>query len=150
MAKTPKSEGKVIERTYNVPLRKEFQKVPRHKKTNKAVKAMKQFLSKHMKSDNVRLGASVNQELWKHGIKNPPHHVKVSVKKDAEGVVTAELFGAKKETKKESKKPVKKEAAPKQEQEKVETPQAPEKATPVLKEEKKTEETSKEQSGSPE
>lgn len=87
-----------IERTYNVPLRKEFMKVPRWKKTQKAVTTLRQFLSKHMKSDNVKLGKEVNKELWKHGIRNPPHHIKVNVTKDSKGVVKAELFGAKKET----------------------------------------------------
>lgn len=94
-----------IERTYNVPLRKEFMKVPRWKKTHKAVTALRQFLSRHMKSDNVKLGKEVNEELWKHGIRNPPHHIKVNVTKDSDGVVKAELFGAKgKAPKKESKK----------------------------------------------
>ena len=105
-----KKETKTIERTYNVPLRKEFQKVPRWKKSKKAVTALRQFLSKHMKSDNVKLSKEINEKVWEHGIKNPPHHVKVSVTKDSEGVVRAELFGMKKEKKKVEKKPeVKKE-----------------------------------------
>ena len=39
-----KKETKIIERTYNVPLRKEYRKVPRWKRTKKAVKALKEFL----------------------------------------------------------------------------------------------------------
>jgi len=103
MAKTETPE---LERTYNVPLRKEYRKVPKWKRTKKAVKALKQFLGKHMKSDDVKLGTKLNEEMWKHGIRNPPHHVKVNVTKDKEGVVKAELFGAKaaKEEKKASKK----------------------------------------------
>jgi large subunit ribosomal protein L31e len=149
-----KQDIKIIERTYTVPLRKEFQKVPRHKKTNKAVTAMKQFLSKHMKSADVRLGKSINEEIWKHGIQNPPHHVKVTVTKDPEGVVNAELFGLKETTKKtEPKKPVvKKEeskpevkAEPKKEEVKVEEPKEEVKAevkpveAEMLKEEEKAE-----------
>jgi len=112
-----------IERTYNVPLRKEFMKVPRWRKTQKAVKALRQFLSKHMKSDNIKIGKEVNEKLWKHGIRNPPHHIKVNVTKDSEGVVKAELFGfEKKAPKKEKSKkeaPVKEEV---QEEKKEETP----------------------------
>jgi large subunit ribosomal protein L31e len=96
MAKT--IETKTIERTYTIPLRSEFLKTPRWKRTKKAVKAAKEFLSKHMKSNDVRLGESINKELWKHGIKNPPGKVKVTVTKDSEGVVKAELFGAKVKT----------------------------------------------------
>lgn len=109
MAKTAE-----LERTYNIPLRKEFQKVPRWKKTKKAVTAVKQFLQKHMKSDNVKLGTKLNEEMWKHGIRNPPHHVKVTVTKDKKGVVKAELFGTK-TGKKEEKKAVKKEVKAKKE-----------------------------------
>ena len=103
-----KTEEKLLERVYNIPLRKEYQKVPRWKKTKKATKALREFLQKHMKSENVKLGKEINEELWKHGIKNPPHHVKVNVTKDKDGVVKAELFGRKakpapKETKKKSK-----------------------------------------------
>jgi len=100
-----KKEEKVIERTYNVPLRKEYQKVPRWKRTKKAVTALRQFLQKHMKSDNVKLGKELNEKLWKHGIKNPPHHVKVTVTKDEKGEVKAELFGVEKKV---AKKQVKK------------------------------------------
>jgi len=102
--KMAKKEIKMIERTYNVPLRKEFQKVPRWQKSQKAVKALRQFLSKHMKSDNVKIGKSINEEMWKHGIKNPPHHVKVNVTKDDKGEVKAELFGMKKKEDKKGKK----------------------------------------------
>lgn len=84
--------NEVIERTYNVPLRKEFQKVQRWKKSKKAIAALREFLEKHMKSNDIKIGTDVNEEIWKHGIKNPPHHIKVNVKKDEEGIVTAELY----------------------------------------------------------
>ncbi len=91
-----KNEAKIIERTYNIPLRREYLKAPRWNRTKKAVRALRQFLVKHMKSPDVRLGVQLNQELWKHGIRNPPHHIKVLASKTKEGVVTAELFGVKK------------------------------------------------------
>jgi len=99
-----KTSTKTLEHTYTIPLRKEFSKVPKYKRTNKAVKAVKEFLQKHMKSEEVKLGKHLNEELWKHGIKNPPHHVKVITKKDKDGVVKAELFGHQIEEKKEEKK----------------------------------------------
>ena len=87
----------IIERTYNVPLRNGFINTPKHKKTKKAVSVLKNFLSRHMKAelDNVYIGKNLNLELWKHGIKNPPHHVKVVVTKDDKGIVKAELSGFK-------------------------------------------------------
>lgn len=82
-----------LERTYNVPLRKEFQKAPPYKRAKKAIKALKEFLVKNMKSENVLLGPKVNEKIWEKGIKNPPHHVKITAIKNPEGEVRAELFG---------------------------------------------------------
>lgn len=81
----------VLERVYNVPLRKEYMKAPNWKRTPKAVKALKQFISKHMKSENVIIGRYANQLLWKNGIKNPPHHIKVNAVKDDKGKVMVEI-----------------------------------------------------------
>ncbi len=104
-----KTETKTLERTYNIPLRKEFLKVANWRRTEKAVTAARQFLAKHMKSTEVKLGKELNDKLWEHGIRNPPHHIKVTATKDEKGVVKAELFGVKKEVKAEKgKKAVKK------------------------------------------
>lgn len=82
-----------IKRTYTIPLREKFANTPRHKRTNKAVRVLKEFLVKHMKSDDVKIGPALNEILWKDGIKNPPGKVKVTVTKDKEGTVRAELEG---------------------------------------------------------
>ncbi len=108
MAKTTE---KTLERTYNVPLRREYLKAPRWNRTKKAVTALRQFLAKHMKAEEVKLSKELNEEMWKHGIKNPPHHIKVKAVKDDKGVVKAELFGAEKPaSKKEKKAPAEKES----------------------------------------
>lgn len=99
-----KTTEKTLERTYNVPLRKEYMKAPRWKRTKKAVTALREFLAKHMKSENVLLSKELNEAMWKHGIKNPPHHIKVKAVKDEKGVVKAELFGAEKPASKKEKK----------------------------------------------
>ncbi|MEK6863380.1 MAG: 50S ribosomal protein L31e [Nanoarchaeota archaeon] len=120
MAKTTE---KTLERTYNVPLRKEYMKAPRWNRTKKAVTALRQFLAKHMKSEEVKLSKELNEFMWKHGIKNPPHHVKVKAVKDDKGIVKADLFGAEKpasKKEKKEKKAVKKESA----KEKTELPKA--------------------------
>lgn len=98
-------ETTTLERTYNVPLRKEYLKTPNWKRTKKAVAGLRKFLKRHMKSEDIKLGKELNEKLWEHGIKNPPHHVKITATKDDKGVVRAELFGiVKKETKKEARK----------------------------------------------
>lgn len=110
MAKKEKKVKGILERTYNIPLRKEWLKAPRYKRAKKAVKAIREFLMKHMKSEEVKVGKHLNLKIWEHGIKNPPHHVKVNAIKYDNGVVKAELFGFKieEEEKEEKKKEAKK------------------------------------------
>jgi len=99
--KEKKEEAKIVlERTYNVPLRREWIKVPRYKRSKKAVSALRRFIKKHMKANEVKLGKYANEEIWKHGIRNPPHHIKIVAKKDGKGVVFAEIEGAPAEDKK--------------------------------------------------
>ena len=99
----------VLERTYNVPLRKAYLKAPKYRRAKKAVNALREFLARHMKSDMIVIGKHLNQKLWVRGIKNPPHHVNVTAVKDSEGVVKAELVGAPKEKVRERKKGARKE-----------------------------------------
>jgi large subunit ribosomal protein L31e len=91
MAKKKETKEK-IERSYNVPLRKEFREIVNYKKTPRAVRALRAFLVKHMKSEDIKLGMHLNEFMWKHGAKNPPHHVKVHVIKEGDEV-RAELEG---------------------------------------------------------
>lgn len=108
--KEDKKEKKIVlERVYNIPLRKKYQKAPRWKRTNRAVKAVKEFVLKHMKADKVRIGKYLNLELWKHGAKNPPHHIKVNCKKDEDNLLKVELVGAPEEKPKEEAKKKKEE-----------------------------------------
>lgn len=117
--KEEKKEKKIVlERVYNVPLRKKYQRAPRWKRTNRAVSALREFVLKHMKGEEVKIGKYLNTELWKHGIRNPPHHIKVECKKEEGGVVSVELVGAPKEKPKEA--PKKKEEGEKKKEEEVE------------------------------
>lgn len=90
------SKSDNIEREYVIPLRPEWRKVARYKRTNKAVKAIKEFLVRHMKIrdrdlNKVRVDKFLNEELWRRGIKKPPTKVKVKAVKDSDGIVRAEL-----------------------------------------------------------
>jgi large subunit ribosomal protein L31e len=137
-----------MERVYNIPLRKEFQKAPRYKKASKSIRAIKKFVSKHMKTENVIIGKYLNQEIWKNGPKNPPSKVSVKVVKE-DDKVKVELVGAPEEPVKEEepKKKGKKEKTtevPKAEEtpaelEKVKpTEKTPKTKEPVKEEKKKT------------
>ena len=83
-------------KTYNIPLRKEVMKVPKYKRANKAIRALRKFLLRHVKAD-VLIGGSLNRKILEHGRKNVPHHVQVeirTVKRKDVDVLIAEVPGA--------------------------------------------------------
>ena|SRR3989344_207499 len=82
-----------LERTYTIPLRKEYLKVPYYLRTKKAVATVKKFLTRHLKSDQIKVGVEINEAIWARSSSNPPHKIKVTVTKDEKGLVKAELFG---------------------------------------------------------
>lgn len=85
-----------MERVYHVPLRKKFLKAARWRRTERAVKALREFLIRHMKSDKIKIDPETNKLLWQHGIKNPPHHLKVKALKEEDGTIRVELLVKKK------------------------------------------------------
>ncbi|MEK6822825.1 MAG: hypothetical protein AABY13_03270 [Nanoarchaeota archaeon] len=83
-------------RTYIVPLRKAWLKSPKYKRAPKAARTVEIFARKHMKAGDlaaVKLTPQLNNALWAHGIKNPPHKVHVDCKKDDKGVVIVQVHG---------------------------------------------------------
>lgn len=88
-----KKNHEELKRVYNIPLRKAFLNVQKYKRAKKAINAIRAFLEKHMKAEEVRIGQRINTKIWEHGIKNPPHHIQVNATKTKEGIVNAELVG---------------------------------------------------------
>jgi len=84
----------VLERQYVIPLRKEWLKVPKYCRAKKGVKAVKQFICKHMKCEmnDVKLSRWVNEQVWGRGIKYPPAKIKIKAIKDDKGIVKVDLF----------------------------------------------------------
>ncbi len=97
MAKEKKTE-KLFERTYTIPLRSEWLKAPRYRRAKKAIRAMKEFLAKHMKVkdrelDKIKIDNWVNRAIWSRGIKNVPHKITVKATKYSDETVSVELLG---------------------------------------------------------
>lgn len=93
MAKTENKTEK-LEREYIIPLRHRWSIVPRYKRANKAVKAIKEFLVRHMKIRDrdlkkIRISKYLNEVVWFRGIKNPPSKIKVKAIKEGD-IVRAE------------------------------------------------------------
>ncbi|RLE41963.1 hypothetical protein DRJ19_04985, partial [Candidatus Woesearchaeota archaeon] len=124
------------ERIYVVPLRKEWLKVAHYRRAEKAVRALKAFVAKHMKValNDVKVGKYLNEAIWQRGAKRPPHKIKIIVKKEKEKVF-AELEGYEKLKEKEEKK-LKKKKKEKEEMKVEKKEQKEEKAERTQKEEK--------------
>lgn len=121
MAEKKKTEKtKVLERKYVIPLRKEFEKVPYYKRAGKSMKAIRNFLKKHMKVEEVKIGKHITEFVHKHGRSNVPPKIEVLVakfeEKDKKAFAMAELAGFPLEEEKPEEK--KKKAAPKEEEKK--------------------------------
>ncbi|MEM2948002.1 MAG: 50S ribosomal protein L31e [Candidatus Anstonellales archaeon] len=68
------------ERIYTVPLGDAFVK-PRNKRTPRAIKILREFAARHMKTDfeNVVISNRVNAFIWARGIQKPPRRIKVKM-----------------------------------------------------------------------
>lgn len=78
------------EKQFTIPLRKEFSKGPSYKRSEKAIKAIREFIERHMKTTDVKIGKNLNLKIFERGRKNPPPRIKVKAVKE-EKLVRVEL-----------------------------------------------------------
>jgi large subunit ribosomal protein L31e len=81
----------IEERIYTVPLRDAFN-TERVRRAKRAVTEVRKFLQRHMKSENVIIGKTINEAVWARGAKKPPRRVRIHTVKEDE-IVYAELVG---------------------------------------------------------
>jgi len=79
------------EKIFTIPLREAYDK-PRTTRAKIAVNIVKDFLIRHMKSKNIKLGKSINENIWKRGIQKPPRRIRIHAVKE-EDIVYSELLG---------------------------------------------------------
>jgi len=77
----------VEEKIYTIPLRHVWVVTPRGKRAPRAVRDVRDFVSRHMKSEEVAVSNDVNQAIWSRGINKPPRKITVRAVKDKEGKV---------------------------------------------------------------
>lgn len=101
--KEAEEEEIVLERIYTVPLGKAWIMPPR-KRTPRAMRMLRAFVTKHMKLEAKKEGeedgeepatlvitSEVNEKLWERGIEKPPRKIRIRATKDDEGNVTVHL-----------------------------------------------------------
>ncbi len=97
MAKKEIEPKVILEREYIIPLRREWLKVPEYKRANKAIKAIKEFLVKHMKVYDrdlrkIKIEQVLNNEIRFRGMRKPQSKIKILAKKYDNDYVTVELI----------------------------------------------------------
>ncbi|MFQ5800351.1 MAG: 50S ribosomal protein L31e [Candidatus Hydrothermarchaeales archaeon] len=79
-----------MERVYVIPL-KEVKSGPRTKRAAKAIRYIRAFLQKHMKSEDVIIDSELNEKVWERGIEKIPQKIRVKAEKQEDGTVVASL-----------------------------------------------------------
>jgi len=82
------------ERVYTISL-KDTMRVPRYRRSNRAIKEVRSYLAKHMKTseEDVKIDQSLNEIIWARGDSKPPLRVRVRAVKFEDGGVEAEFAG---------------------------------------------------------
>ena len=104
------------ERIYTVPLIR-VKSLPRPRRAKRAVREVRDFLSKHMKAEEVMIDSSLNEKIWSRGRSNIPTRIRVKGVKGDDGVVwaytpEAEVVDRKKKEEEEAVEEKKEEKAP--------------------------------------
>jgi len=87
---TPEGEEEievVEEKVYTIPLRHVWVVTPRGRRAPRAVRDVRNFVARHMKSDEVAVSNEINSEIWSRSINKPPRKITVRAVKDKEGKV---------------------------------------------------------------
>lgn len=79
-----------LERIYTIPLR-DAKDLVRSRRANHAVRDVKRFLTRHMKSEDIWLDNEVNELLWSRGKFTIPSRIRVRATRFSDGVVEVTL-----------------------------------------------------------
>ena len=85
----PKEEI-IDERIYIVPLAK-ARKGPRNKRAKKAIRYLREYMTRHFKPESLVISPEVNEKIWSRGIQKPPRKLKVRATKNIDGLVVVYL-----------------------------------------------------------
>ena len=88
----PEEEEEIIdERIYTVPLRKAYWTGSRLRRSNRAVRILREFVERHMKPEELLIQPEVNERIWTRGIQKPPRRVRIRATKNSDNLVRVYL-----------------------------------------------------------
>jgi len=77
----------VEEKVYTIPISKLGYATDRGHRTPKAVRDVRNYVSRHMRADEVSISNEINEAIWERSINKPPRKIVVRAVKDKEGKV---------------------------------------------------------------
>ena len=84
----------IDERIYTVPLRKAYWTGSRLRRSNKAVRILREFVERHMKPEELLIQPEVNERIWSRGIQKPPRRIRIRATKNSDNLVRVYLAEA--------------------------------------------------------
>jgi large subunit ribosomal protein L31e len=81
----------VEEKNYTISLRHVWVVTPRGRRAPRAVRDVRDYVSRHMKAEDVSISNDVNAAIWSRSINKPPRKITVRAVKDKEGKVIVYL-----------------------------------------------------------
>src|SRR5438445_11558095 len=91
----------VLERIYTINLGKVLLS-PNNQRAKRAINMIREFASRHMKSEKVKIEEDVSHLVWERGIRHPPRKIRVKLTKDDDDNIIVSKY---QEEKKEEEKP---------------------------------------------
>ncbi|XP_003385835.1 PREDICTED: 60S ribosomal protein L31-like [Amphimedon queenslandica] len=75
--KTKSALKEVVTREYTIHLHKYIHGIGFKKRAPRAIKAIKKFAQKQMRTTDVRIDTKLNKEVWSKGVRNVPFRIRV-------------------------------------------------------------------------
>ncbi|MFH8080769.1 MAG: 50S ribosomal protein L31e [Candidatus Aenigmatarchaeota archaeon] len=71
----------MAEMIFTINIRKSILEKPRWERSKHAIRVVRNFLKKRMKTDKIKLDNSISQAIWTRGATKPLNKVKIKVEK---------------------------------------------------------------------
>jgi ribosomal protein L31E len=75
-----------LERVHTINLGKVLLS-PDNQRAKRAINMVKEYATRHMKTEEIKIEESLSHQIWKRGIKHPPRKIRVMMTKTDEGFV---------------------------------------------------------------
>ncbi len=75
-----------LERVHTINLGKVLLS-PNNQRAKRAINVVKEYATRHMKTEEIKIEESLSHQIWKRGIRHPPRKIRVMMTKTDEGFV---------------------------------------------------------------